>query len=1130
MNYNPRLRDVIVLSLTGLLVMRNLRRIYSLSAVAILCAGAAFSQAVNGTIVGTVTDSSGGAIARARVTLTEINTRIAHTKPANESGAFDFPDLPPGTYDVAVEMEGFKREVERGVILEANTSPRVDLKLSPGEVSKTIEVSASGAALQTERTDTGRSIDAQIIEEMPLGVNRNFQSLLDLVPGTSVETFQHSQFFNASSSLQTNVNGQPRMGNNYQIEGIDNNERTGLLQILITPIEAISQVSISTTNHDPELGRATGAVVNVMIKSGTNGFHGAAYEFLQNSAFDARSFFNPTVGRLAYNYFGGNVGGPIKHNKMFFFANYLRTTDHENNTNQEDIPDAAFRAGNLSGDPTHVVYDPATGAQDGTGTGRSPFPGNVVPASRINPVSAKILSYLPATNENFVPTSQTNDYFALLAARKMNNQVDSKVDWNISDRDRLSGRFSFARPVIYQAPIFGDAGGPAQTAFEGSGTQKTYSSGLNYNRTLSGTLLTEFRIGVAHYHNEAYESDYGKSDSTAVGVPGVNLGPFTSGFVGIKITDYSSPLFGYSASLPWDRAEANIDFVNSWTKIAGNHQIKWGVDIRRVRDDLLQDQTFSPRGLITFGTTQTSTPGKSTGIANDFASFLLDLPNQEARDVNTYFPALRQWQVFAYAADNWQVSPKVTLNLGLRWELYSPPSPAFPGGFSNYNTSNNTLVIAGVGGNPLNMGMQARYKYFAPRLGVAYRLTEKTVIRTGFGISYTPFPDNNWAYNFPVRSNNSYVSPKGADNYAPAVLPNGQPSTFANGFPPPDPVAVPASGIITNPDPTTAQVAIPLNYKNGYIETWNFAVQRQLPWNFSLDAAYVGSHGVDTPAAPNLNAGQIIGAGAAGQPFYAKYGTTANVAQYFQGFSSTYNSLQVKFDRRFSSGFRTTTAFTWQKAMDFQTGDDGGLDFYAGQGIGRNYARADFDRTLNYIQSFIYELPVGARRRFLSHNLAGRMVGGWQVSGIVSYRTGTPLTFTGSNTLNLGTGGTTTLQQVAPIRTLGGIDVGHPWFSTSSFAQTHVNNVQGDTGRNIYSGPSLFALNGSLSRVIAIRERTQLQLRLEALNATNTPQFSNPNVAFGSNFGFVTTTLASGTGVNGTGGGRAVQLGARVTF
>jgi hypothetical protein len=502
------------------------------------------------------------------------------------------------------------------------------------------------------------------------------------------------------------------------------------------------------------------------------------------------------------------------------------------------------------------------------------------------------------------------------------------------------------------------------------------------------------------------------------------------------------------------------------------------------------------------------------------------------RDVNTYFPALRQWQIFSYVADNWQATPKLTLNIGLRWEIYKAPTPQFAGGFSNYITGNNTLQIAGVGGNPLNGGMNTRFKYFAPRLGAAYRLTSKTVIRAGFGISYTPFPDNSWMYNFPVRSNNNYVAPSGTDSFGVAQLPGGATPSFAAGFPAPDPVVVPSNGIITNPNPTTAQLAIPTNYKNGYIESWNFAVQQQLPWHFSIDVAYVGSHGVDTPASPNLNAGQTIGAGSAGEPFYSKFGTTAAVTQLFAAYSSTFNSLQVKLDRAFTSGFRMTTAFTWQKAMDFESGDDGALDFYAGQGIGRNYARADFDRTLNYVQSYIYELPFGKGKALASNGVASQIAGGWQLSGVLSLRTGTPLTFIGSNTLNLGQGGTATLNQIAPVQVLGGINTGNPWFATSSFAQAPVN-VQGSTGRNIWSGPGLFSLNASLSRWITLKESgtpLRMQLRLETINATNTPQFSNPNVTWGSNFGFVTSTIGSGTGVNGTGGGRVVQLGAKMTF
>jgi TonB dependent receptor len=245
-------------------------------------------------------------------------------------------------------------------------------------------------------------------------------------------------------------------------------------------------------------------------------------------------------------------------------------------------------------------------------------------------------------------------------------------------------------------------------------------------------------------HNEAQQSDYGSTDSTAIGIPGINVSPFTSGIVSVNIGNFSSPVVGYSAALPWIRAEANIDFVDTWTKVIGNHTVKFGSDLRRIRDDLLTTNNFSPRGTYTFAENQTSIPGAKTGYGNDLASFLLGVPSQVGRDTLTYFPAYRQWWFFMFAGDKWQVTPKLTVDLGLRWEYYPPATPAFDGGFSNYNPSNNTLVIAGVGGNPSNLGMESQHKNFAPRFGAAYRLSEKTVIRAGFGISYTPFPDNSY--------------------------------------------------------------------------------------------------------------------------------------------------------------------------------------------------------------------------------------------------------------------------------------------------------------------------------------------------------------------------------------------------
>src|SRR6476646_4175990 len=340
----------------------------SLLALSILLVAArpTMGQAVNATLLGTVTDSSGAAVASAKVTITETNTGISRTSQTNESGNYVFPDLPPGTYTVTAEQPGFKRASRASIDVIVNTTQRVDLYLQPGDVSQTVTVEAETPILQTERADTGRKIEAILTENIPLGTNRNFQNLLNIVPGTTRATFQHSQFFNASNSLQTEVNGQLREGNNYQIEGIDDNERTGLLQIVIPPLEAIQTVDVSTSNFDAELGRASGAVTNIILKSGTNSYHGAVYEFAKNSYFNARNFFDPSVGHLAYNYFGGNIGGPIKQNKLFFFADYLMVKDHEANTNLVTIPATAFRSGDLSSSTT-TIDNPFTGNPDGTG-------------------------------------------------------------------------------------------------------------------------------------------------------------------------------------------------------------------------------------------------------------------------------------------------------------------------------------------------------------------------------------------------------------------------------------------------------------------------------------------------------------------------------------------------------------------------------------------------------------------------------------------------------------------------------------------------------------------------------------------------------------------------------------------
>jgi hypothetical protein len=1173
--------------------MKNLCRASAMSALLIFlmafCSALVFSQAVSSTVVGTVTDSTHAVIVNAAVTLTETNTNVSRTTHSNESGNFSFADVPPGNYSVTVEIAGFKKEQQRGISLQVNTTQRVDVQLQTGDVSQSVEVTGAPPALQTDRADTGRKVDSMAVSELPVLIsNRNYQALLALVPGTSPPTEEHSQFFNASDSLQTEVNGAPRVSNNYQIEGIDDNERTGLLQVLIPPLEAITTVDVSTSNHTIDLGRGAGAVTNVILKSGTNQLHGSAYEFVQNGDFDARNFFQPTVSAVHYNYYGGTIGGPIKKNKVFFFADFLRTTDHEAGANTETIPSALSRTGNLSealaGSSPALVYDPASGDPT-TGIGRTPFPGNVIPTSRLNATALKIFALVPNPNQPFNFAAPSNNYFAVVPFTKDTNFADGKIDYNISEKDRVSGRFSFQRPVIYQAPIFGPAGGDANGAFEGTGVQKTYSSGVNWTHVFSSTLLNEFRFGVAHYHNTAQESDYGTNASSALGIPGINVSQFDSGLVGINIGAFTEPLVGYSASLPWTRAEANIDLVDNVTKTLRNHTFTFGFDMRRVRDDLLQTQTYSPRGAYFFGAAQTqcagncqlangttssaTTPNNTTSWANDVASFLLDSPQAAStgRDFSGTFPTFRAWYFFPYVSDRWQVNQKLTVDVGVRWELYPPALPAFPGQFSNFIPSNNTLVVGGVGGNPNNGGLSNHLNYIAPRVGAAYRLTEKTVLRTGFGLSYTPFEDNTYINNnYPTKGNIGAV--QGLSAYTPAYY-QGSPLNFESGLPIPAPQPIPSNGIYSVQAlgfNGSTEDYFPTNYKNPHILAWNFSIQQALPYHFTMDVAYVGNHGVDMGASENINASPVIAPASAGDTAYLPYlPHTGNITQYFVPVSSMYNGLQVKIDKRFGGGLSVTSSFSYQKGMAYYNGgdDDGFFGFYLNGQNHRNWGLNDFNRTVSYVQSYVYQLPFGKGKPFLSSGGRGMnmVIGGWQIEGILTVMTGLPFTVSYSSTyLNLNQGGTNTPIQVAPVVKLKGINTvsngGSPWFSTASFAPPPCQSATpsagcptgaadqvagaaqqvGNVGRNSLIGPGFFNLNAALAKTFDFSEHMHLQLRFETVNTTNTPQFGLPNTtcctANNANFGAVTGTVGSGSGsINaGTGGPRTLQLAGKFTF
>jgi hypothetical protein len=1141
-------------------------------------------QAVNATLLGTITDESGGVVAGTKITITETKTGVVHTAITNDSGNYEFADLPPGQYEVAAEKSGFKKAVRSGVDVLVNTDTRVNLTLAPGAVTESVVVSAETPILETDRADTGRKIEERQVEDLPLGFNRNVQGLLNLAPGTTRAHREHSAFFNAQDSLRTEVNGQSGLANNLEFEGLNDNERTGLLSIYIPPNEAIQTVDVTTSNYDAELGRANGAVTNLILKSGTNDFHGAAYEFNRISALAAVPFFQNTAitpkQPSVYNYYGVNVGGPIVKNKTFFFGDFLRINDHQSQFFLGTVPPAAFRSGDFS-HATNAngqlipIYDPATGNPDGTARMQFAFNGtpNMIDPARISPIATAILAKIPLPNVAVGacvsnPTGPgcliaTNNFSGTTKFIKDTTSFDAKIDHNISVNNRLSGRFSFSDQSLSQAPIFGLVGGPSNGAFSGTGKQRYWDVAVNYYHVFSSTLITEVRAGVDHYRNIANNTDRGQTVKSEIGVdiPGANLGDAnTSGMPCIVLTGNNGDncLAGYSASLPWVRGETNLNIANNWTKTHGNHTVKWGVDVHRLRDDLAQWQDQNPRGVLRFTVNVTSiNPNKTvltSSQANDVASFLLDKPNSVGRDVPLNAKAFRGTELFTYAADRWQVSRKLTLDLGLRWEFYPPFTPNLPGKFSNYDPAANNLVIAGIGGNPSNLGRKTHYKDFAPRVGIAYRLTESTVVRSGFAISYFPYPDNDYAFDFPVLQNNAFPSLNGSTFTQSADAANN-PISLASGFPAPLVANIPANGLI----PVAGKVGttsllnqnytvVSLNFREPYTESWNLAVQRALPKNFVLEVAYVGNHGVDLPTVFNLNAATLPSATAtnANRPLFALYGLTGNVALKFLGTSSNYNALQAKLDRRLSGGLLVTTSYTYSKALGYvNEGSNtinstvGGLQNYIGS-IRTNYAPLAFDRRHTIVQSLIYELPFGKGKPVLTSGVGSKILGGWQVSSILTLMTGRPLNITGGSTLNA-PGDTQVPDVVGTFKILHGVggpsSGGTPWFDVTPsnvvnnvpqcrgpFCQTAVG-VLGDAPRRAFSGPGLFNLDASVFRRFPITERLHLEFRAEAFSVTNTPQFDNPNLGFstntGSNFGYVTNTL---------GGNRTVELGAKLTF
>ena len=646
------------------------------------------------------------------------------------------------------------------------------------------------------------------------------------------------------------------------------------------------------------------------------------------------------------------------------------------------------------------------------------------------------------------------------------------------------------------------------------------STAMNWTRVFSNTMVMDVRGGVNYYHNVTWTEGNGLTTSTDVGIPGANLDEFTSGLSTIFIGGYSDPLLGFSASQPWDRSEETWNIATTVTKLVRSHTVKMGGEWRHNRDMLLQTQDAGgPRGRFNFNASGTGVPSEAatlTGVANSMASFLLDWPNGVIRDLKVIDePGTKHSAVSLFAQDKWQAKPNITIDLGVRWEYCTPLAGIEgPGSLSNYDPASNTLRASGYGATSDSVNVKSTWSNINARTGISWRLANDTVIRAGYGGSTIPFPDNRYAFNYPVKQNYSGTVPNGFQAAGAMVT----------GFPAPTLVNIPQDGII----PVAGSLlnstydVIPPGLREGTLHSWNVAVQRQLPYAITADIAYVGNRGVNLVMDVDENASLVYGSGNVGRSQFAAYNRTGTSRVRSNENKSEYNALQMKVDRRFQNGFMIMNSYTFSRSRDLaneNTGIGTPIDFDL------SWARSNFDRTHNYVLTSIYELPWGPGKKWMGEGLLGKIVGGWQLSGIFIAQSGVPLTIGGNGTL-LNTPGNSAFVNLNGENTvLGGLGPGLLYFDTSVYSLPAAG-VQGNMKRNSGpEGPGFWQLDTSLFKRFAVGATRFVEFRVDAFNTTNSVRWGNPgtgySVATGNTFGQITGT---------NGGQRSLRFGGRFVF
>ncbi len=1113
------------------------------------------AQLLYGSVVGSIEDASGALIPDAQVVITNKATGFTRTVTADSAGRYSILNVPAGTYDLVITAAGFRRHTRTDVQVAINTVSRVDARLELGAVTEQVTVAAAAVALQTDKSDVRHEITGTVVQNLPLPNYRNYQSLMMLVPGATPPAFQNAVVDTPGRALTTNLNGTPRNNNNTLVDGAANiNIWLPHHVAYVQPVESIDTVNISTGSFDAEQGMAGGAAITLASKSGTNDLHGTGWWFHNNQRFNSDGVYfrsaNYEKPLKILNIFGGNIGGPIKRDKLFYFFNFERTTERTGYYSSYSVAPEDFRQGDFSRFMDRwIVYDPASAPMTTDGARqRTPFPGNRVPQARWNPIFPNIYKDVPLPNQVSVtdPLNLGGNYGVGGVLSLNRNQYDLKINYNVSNNLVTWTKYSRMDAPVAGKYIFGDLGGPA-LGTEGFGDTTTQVVTAGYTYTFSPTFLFDGVFG------------YTPMDQV-VGIPNVdqNIGldvwniPGTNG--GVQYADddryggapqvqgFGFTYVGVAATwAPVWRKERTYTYATNFSKIAGSHELRWGFDARQLQLNHWQPETANPRGNISFGAGTTYNANDiNRGTANSFAAALLGLVSSYSKSIQFFEMKTREWQLAWYFRDRWQVNRRLTLNLGLRYENY-PLMHRGDRGLERWDPFTNIVYFGGLGNTPRDAGLSVSNKLFAPRVGFAFRITEKTVFRSGYGISFDPVPFGRpLRGQYPATLTGSWSTP---------VSTYGWFNTVDQGIPE-IPTPDVSQGQLELPPTVNMGPRSPWGYiKRGYVQSWNGTLERILPWEMVGSVAYVGTRTIGQLMDRNINTiGPGLGTSTANLPLAKAHGRRIG-ANMWDGIGyGAYDSLQATLQKNFTHGLFLRTSYTFGKALNMadDTGWVGLRAWHWEPMMHRNYGPAGYDRTHSFTTAWNYELPVGRGKRFtLANRAADLVLGGWKLSGTFVAYSGTPFWVDGSGSSLQCTGCRQTAHQIAPVRKIGLKGPQQPYYDPMSFRDPlfyfdPANPVYtpGNMGWGAVRGPGYWQLNPAIYKSFSIKEGVDLEFRAESNNFTNTPIWGNPNGGSGglrlNPDGTLNTNIANPTGnfmsITSASTGRDFRFGLRLAF